>query len=134
MQKGYPGWQMSLDSLLDSLESVTPVASSNTTGVTPKPAPHKDVTPVTLVTPQKTISARNSVITPKQEAAIRAWLNYIEEPEEDHDIVINKCRRDLEALAYFMKYTEQLPTSQPEPETFDILLNGYEFVSKVKKC
>lgn len=35
---------------------------------------------------------------------IRIWLSQIGEPEEDHDIVLNKCRADPEALAYFLKH------------------------------
>lgn len=36
--------------------------------------------------------------------AVRAWLYKIEEPEEYHHIVLDKCKRDPEALAYFLKH------------------------------
>lgn len=35
---------------------------------------------------------------------IRAWLFKIGEPEEDHDIVLNKCRNDPDAMTYFFKH------------------------------
>lgn len=38
---------------------------------------------------------------------IRAWLYKIEEPEEDHSLVLNKCRSDSEALQYFLKHTRE---------------------------
>ena len=38
---------------------------------------------------------------------IRAWLFRIGEPEEDHYIVLDKCRRDPEALTYFVKHASQ---------------------------
>ena len=36
--------------------------------------------------------------------AVRAWLYKIEEPEEYHRIVLDKCKADPEALAYFLKH------------------------------
>ena len=36
--------------------------------------------------------------------SVRAWLYKIEEPEEYHHIVLDKCKRDPEALAYFLKH------------------------------
>lgn len=38
--------------------------------------------------------------------ATRAWLHRIGEPEEDHGIVLNKCRSDLEAMEYFLKHAQ----------------------------
>lgn len=35
---------------------------------------------------------------------VRAWLSKIGEPEEDHFIVLEKCKSDPEALAYFLKH------------------------------
>ena len=35
---------------------------------------------------------------------VRAWLHKIGEPEEDHYLVLNKCRIDLEAMQYFLKH------------------------------
>lgn len=42
-------------------------------------------------------------ITRRQEAIIKAWLYHIGEPEEDHYLVLNKCRRDPKALAYYLE-------------------------------
>lgn len=36
--------------------------------------------------------------------AVRAWLYKIEEPEEYHHIVLDKCKADAEAMAYFLKH------------------------------
>ncbi len=44
--------------------------------------------------------------TIRQEMTIRSWLKHIEEPEEDHHIVIDKCRRNPEAMQYFLKHAE----------------------------
>lgn len=34
---------------------------------------------------------------------IQAWLFKINEPEEDHFLVLDKCRNDPDAMAYFLK-------------------------------
>jgi len=38
---------------------------------------------------------------------VRAWLFQIGEPEEDHHLVMAKCRNDPEAFTYFLKWAEQ---------------------------
>ncbi len=38
---------------------------------------------------------------------IRAWLFQIGEPEEDHHLVIDKCKTNPEALAYFLRYARK---------------------------
>ena len=38
---------------------------------------------------------------------ISAWLRSIQEPEEYHHIVIDKCRRDPEVLAYFLQHVNK---------------------------
>ena len=35
---------------------------------------------------------------------IRAWLHKIGEPEEDHFLVLDKCRIDPEAMQYFLRH------------------------------
>lgn len=35
---------------------------------------------------------------------IRAWLFKISEPEEDHCLVLDKCRNDPDAMTYFLKH------------------------------
>jgi len=35
---------------------------------------------------------------------VRAWLHKIGEPEEDHHLVLDKCRSDPAALEYFLKH------------------------------
>ncbi|MCP5273489.1 MAG: hypothetical protein H6936_01285 [Burkholderiales bacterium] len=37
---------------------------------------------------------------------IKAWLFRIGEPEEDHCIVLNKCKNDPEAMAYFLEQAQ----------------------------
>lgn len=39
---------------------------------------------------------------------IKAWLFKINEPETDHDLVLNKCRNDPEALEYFLKHAKEV--------------------------
>ncbi|SFL78740.1 hypothetical protein SAMN05421863_100484 [Nitrosomonas communis] len=38
---------------------------------------------------------------------IRVWLFQIGEPEEDHHLVIDKCKTDPEALSYFLHYARE---------------------------
>lgn len=38
---------------------------------------------------------------------IRSWLYRFGEPEEDHCLVLDKCKRDPEALVYFLKLAVQ---------------------------
>ncbi|MBX9916795.1 MAG: hypothetical protein E6Q59_01380 [Nitrosomonas sp.] len=35
---------------------------------------------------------------------VRAWLLLINEPQEDHDLVLDKCRNDPDAMTYFLKH------------------------------
>ncbi|MXS83653.1 hypothetical protein [Nitrosomonas oligotropha] len=35
---------------------------------------------------------------------IQSWLFKIGEPEEDHGIVLNKCRNDPDAMEYFLNH------------------------------
>ena len=35
---------------------------------------------------------------------IRAWLHKIGEPEEDHFLVLDKCKTDPDALEYFFNH------------------------------
>lgn len=35
---------------------------------------------------------------------IQNWLHQIYEPKEDHDLVLNKCKNDPEAMNYFLKH------------------------------
>ncbi|MBA3757172.1 MAG: hypothetical protein H0X02_13565 [Nitrosomonas sp.] len=37
---------------------------------------------------------------------IRAWLHKIGEPEEDHFIVLDKCKSEPEAMEYFLKHAQ----------------------------
>ena len=45
-----------------------------------------------------------SDIESQQIGQVRAWLFKIGEPVEDQGIVLNKCRNDPEAMAYFLKH------------------------------
>lgn len=49
---------------------------------------------------------KNSDIHSLQIEMIRAWLFKINESAEDHHIVIDKCKADPEALAYFLKHAQ----------------------------
>lgn len=64
------------------------------------------LTSVSSVSFVSSISEENkkiSDIEAQQIDAIRGWLHRIGEPGEDHDIVLNKCRSNPEALQYFLK-------------------------------
>lgn len=110
---------MSLDTLLDSLinetsdsnftencfndTKVTLVTPSNNKALPLKQFKNNKVALVTPVTFQKVIPEKQSTITNKQEAIIKEWLFHIGEPEEDHFLVLNNCRNDPEALAYYLE-------------------------------
>jgi hypothetical protein len=38
---------------------------------------------------------------------VRAWLFSIGEPEADHQLVLNRCKADAQALEYFMKLAKE---------------------------
>lgn len=61
------------------------------------------VATVTVASVEKNNTARISPIAREQETAIKAWLTEIGEPEADHYLVLSKCKRDPEALAYFLE-------------------------------
>ena len=82
---------------------------------------NNDVTPVTPVTPKKTLSEKNLVITTEQINKIRTWLNHIGEPENDHHIVINRCRSDPEALAYYLKQADDHATGKRREKVLKML-------------
>ncbi len=94
---------MSLDSLLASLEKVTPVTLRNTHPLPQKPMWNKAVTLVTPVTSGNIKLEKRLIQTFEHEAAIRGWLSQIGEPIEDQCLVLNKCNCDHEALIYFLK-------------------------------
>jgi len=56
-------------------------------------------------------------LTANNEKAIRTWLGHIGEfnPAIIHE-VLDKCRTDLEALAYFLNRVKAMPTPQPDPD------------------
>ncbi|WP_394807500.1 hypothetical protein [Nitrosomonas sp.] len=35
---------------------------------------------------------------------IQSWLYQIGEPEEDHDLVLDNCRNDPDAMEYFLRH------------------------------
>ena len=45
-----------------------------------------------------------------EEQRIRTWLDYIEENDQESIAeVLEKCRRDMDARRYFLKWTEEVP-------------------------
>ena len=64
------------------------------------------VRPNKLTQQQRTLIQTNKaeIIQYLQIEAVRAWLYKIEEPGEYHHIVLDKCKHDPEALAYFLKH------------------------------
>ncbi|PTQ64126.1 hypothetical protein C8R26_1681 [Nitrosomonas oligotropha] len=51
---------------------------------------------------------KNSDIQLLQIEMVRAWLCRINELVEDHNLVLNKCRNDPEALEYFLKHAKEV--------------------------
>ena len=52
---------------------------------------------------------------------IRSWLYRIGEPEEDHYLVLNKCRNDPEALAYYLERIEEIKRQERRTQVLAIL-------------
>lgn len=52
---------------------------------------------------------------------IRAWLNRIGEVEEDHHIVIDKCRRDPEALTSYLARAMQFERDERRQKALKML-------------
>lgn len=79
----------------------------NEVGFTLKLLPNDrlSVRPGTLTRQQRDYLKFNKaeIIQQLQAQMIRAWLHKIGEPEEDHYLVIDKCKHDHEALIYFLK-------------------------------
>ena len=47
---------------------------------------------------------RNEKIDQQKIETVRTWLYRIDEPEEDHYLVLDKCRNDPDAMDYFLKH------------------------------
>jgi hypothetical protein len=62
-----------------------------------------------------------ALLTRNQELAIRTWLTHIGEPEEDHYIVLNKCRRNPEALAYYLERAAEYACEQRWQKVLSLL-------------
>lgn len=59
-----------------------------------------------------------AAMTREEETAIRAWLAHIEEADVDIIAeVLNQCRADVDARAYFLRRAEEVP--QPTPNDDD---------------
>jgi hypothetical protein len=101
----------------------TPDTPAISAEVSAKPAPIQACTPDTCDTPAKTITAseitqpakalQKGVAAPlnaNTETAIRAWLAHINETDQEIiDEVLDKCRADGEARAYFLRRAEEVP-------------------------
>ena len=71
--------------------------------VSPKISGLPSVTSVSSVSEE---NKKISDIESRQIEMIHAWLHKIGEPEEDHDIVLNKCRNDPDAMEYFLRHAK----------------------------
>ena len=58
--------------------------------------PPKD-TSVSFVSTVQAVNEKNILL-------IQSWLFQIDEPKEDHYLVLDKCRNDSEAMEYFLKH------------------------------
>ena len=58
--------------------------------------PPKD-TSVSFVSTVQAVNEKNILL-------IQSWLFQIDEPKENHYLVLDKCRNDSEAMEYFLKH------------------------------
>ena len=54
--------------------------------------------------PFDTFDTFSQAVKEKNILLIQTWLFQIDEPKEDHYLVLDKCRNDPEAMEYFLKY------------------------------
>jgi hypothetical protein len=65
--------------------------------------------------------ANVAVANPKDIKKIRAWLSHIGELEDDHHIVIDKCRRDPETLNYYLARAMQFERDERRQKALKML-------------
>lgn len=74
------------------------------------------VAPVATVAVAKSQTPATAM-TAEEETAIRAWLAHIEETDADIIAqVLNQCRADLEARAYFLRRADEVPRPLPDDD------------------
>ncbi len=95
----------------DEKEATTQATISSTTPLESSTINHSHATPhATNVQQALKMHATNVqqhtsvVIHEKNVLLIQSWLFQIGEPEQDHFLVLNKCRSDPEAMEYFLKH------------------------------
>lgn len=76
---------------------------------------------VPVVPTQKGNTEKILSITRKQETTIKTWLTEAGKPEEDHYLVLNKCKRDPEALAYYLRLAEESNRKKRRTKVLTIL-------------
>ena len=52
---------------------------------------------------------------------IRTWLNHIGEPEEDHYVVLDKCKCGPEALAYYLEWAIEYEFEKRQQKVLNML-------------
>ena len=101
-------------SLIDLIHKNQNAAIATATVATPATHGKKTKTSVAKV-------ASVAVATPEDLKKIRIWLNQIGEPEEDHYLVLNKCRRDLEALDYYLERATEYECKKRQQKVLNML-------------
>ncbi len=83
------------------------IATATATATAATPATDKPVLvpSVAKVASVAVADNRNEKIDQQNIEIVRTWLYRIDESEEDHHLVLDKCRRDPEAMQYFLKHT-----------------------------
>lgn len=57
---------------------------------------------------------------------IESWLFHIGEPEEDHCLMLNKCKNDPEALAYYLERIKESKREERRAKVLAILADSPE--------
>lgn len=84
-------------------------------------------TPATLATQETasaetvaqvaTVAVAKLALTAEEETAIRGWLAHIEETDADIITeVLNQCRNNVEARAYFLRRADEVPRPLPDDD------------------
>ena len=100
--------------------------SATATLATPATADNKNSSSVAKVASVAVADAPNK-LSKEDEKTIRAWLRHIGEPEEDHHLVLDKCKSNPEALAYFLKHAATVEV-MVDPFTGEALTHKLDYI------
>lgn len=108
---------MTLAALIRKRESGKAATAIPAIPATPATQPKREsvtVAKIATVAVANSTEAKTAPMTAEEETAIRAWLEHIEETDPEIIAeVMDKCQRESEARAYFLRRSEEVPKPDP---------------------